>query len=75
MSNFIKIRPMGAELWTYITELIVTFCNVVNVGKKNFYNGIQTQCLNCFQLCFFLNKLKHACIWTKLDFYLLQDII
>jgi len=61
---------MGAELWTYITELIVTFCNVVNVGKKNFYNGIQTQCLNCFQLCFFLNKLKLLNTETcRLDYF------
>jgi len=44
ISNFINIRPMGAELfradtrahgWTNMTKLIVAICNFANARKKS----------------------------------------
>ena len=42
ISNFVKIRPVGAELFradgqTDITKLTVTFGNFVNAPKKNLH--------------------------------------
>ena len=45
MSNFMKIRPVGAELfyadgWINMTKLIVVFCNFAN-APKNFWHQAQ----------------------------------
>jgi hypothetical protein len=44
ISNFMKIRPVGVELfhadgWTDMTKLIVAFSNFVNVPKNEISNS------------------------------------
>ena len=53
ISNFIKIRPMGAELFhadghTDITKLIVAFCNFANASKNFQHESL----LQAFVICF-----------------------